>query len=164
MLIALIPAATSCRRITSMIGRSCSGISGFGNTVVYGASRVPRPPAITTANMSDRSWLHADTRSRLHPLDHGPDPVAQARARLPVVGGAKLRRASQELEYLAWLGPEPRLVGPYCELATYELANQIDDLRDGDVDTRADVERLSRMGSTRAELDEGIHSVADVDE
>ena len=27
------------------------GISGFGRTVVYGASRVPRPPARTTARV-----------------------------------------------------------------------------------------------------------------
>src|ERR671937_353691 len=111
MLIASIPAATSCRRITSMIGRSCSGMSGFGNTVVYGARRVPRPPAMTTATMSDGSWLDVDACSRLNPLDDGQDPIAEARAGLPAVRGAELRGASQELEDFAPLGPEPSLVG-----------------------------------------------------
>src|SRR6266550_2568460 len=43
------PAAASWRRTMSRIGRSPIGTSGFGKTVVYGASLVPLPPARTIA-------------------------------------------------------------------------------------------------------------------
>src|SRR5450759_3566220 len=43
------PRRTSWRMTISSIGVSPSGMSGFGNTSVYGASRVPLPPASMTA-------------------------------------------------------------------------------------------------------------------
>src|SRR5688572_21951422 len=43
------PVSASCSTTTSRIARSPTGISGFGSTEVYGARRVPRPPASTTA-------------------------------------------------------------------------------------------------------------------
>ena len=46
------PAAWSWWRINSRIGRSPTGTSGLGRTVVYGLRRVPLPPARITARMS----------------------------------------------------------------------------------------------------------------
>src|SRR6185437_5481558 len=82
----------------------------------------------------------------------------------PVVSGTQLRRASHELADLASFGPKPPFVGQYEQLAAQKVADEIDDGRDGDVYTGADVEHLARVGSTRAELNECLHSVSDVNE
>src|SRR4051812_6864171 len=45
------PVRASWRTITSRIGYSPIGISGFGSTTVYGLRRVPFPPARMTARL-----------------------------------------------------------------------------------------------------------------
>ena len=47
----MIPQPASCSITISRIARSPIGISGFGSTDVYGARRVPRPPARMTARV-----------------------------------------------------------------------------------------------------------------
>src|ERR1051325_8796301 len=45
----LMPLSSSCSTSTSSTERSPTGINGLGRIDVYGARRVPRPPASTTA-------------------------------------------------------------------------------------------------------------------
>src|SRR3977135_3453962 len=49
------PARFSCFRTISRIGVSTIGISGLGSTVVYGARRLPLPPARITAFIAHRA-------------------------------------------------------------------------------------------------------------
>src|SRR5919108_5624328 len=53
------PALASWRRMISRIGRSPIGSSGFGRIVVYGRSRIPNPPARTTALMCAAAYMYA---------------------------------------------------------------------------------------------------------
>src|SRR5689334_18176139 len=50
-----------------MIGRLATGRSGLGMLEVMGRRRVPSPPAITTAFMSEASSSKRRRSSRLHP-------------------------------------------------------------------------------------------------
>ncbi len=49
-----------------MIGRLATGRSGLGMLEVIGRRRVPSPPAITTAFMSETSSLRDDGRADLN--------------------------------------------------------------------------------------------------
>src|SRR4051794_27315091 len=98
------PCRASCVSTTSRIGRSVNGIRGLGSTAVYGASRLPRPPAMMTACSARSDGIGAaatDHRRPGHPLDHGQQPVAQVGPRLPVRGGTQLRGVPQQLMDLA---------------------------------------------------------------
>src|SRR3954468_2341124 len=98
------PAATSWRSSTSTMGRSLSGMSGLGRTVVYGASRVPCPPAMITAFTRSHLVAAEGERGRLllrGPLDGGPEPLPQIGCRPPARGLAQLGRIPEQAPDLA---------------------------------------------------------------
>src|SRR5207253_5367843 len=78
--------------------------------------------------------------------------------RLQFLGGA------EQLEYLAPVRPQPRHVGMDSERTTDKLADESDDLGDGDLGSGADVEDLSDVIPVRPERNERIDGIADEDE
>src|SRR5215204_2256119 len=129
MLIRATCAAASWRRITSIIGRSESGISGFGRTVVYGSRRVPRPPAITTACISARVHARLEVRAfHLDPIDHVLQAVAERRARLPPDRFLDLPRRPQEPQHLAPRGPYALVVANDMQGPVEQLSGEVHDL------------------------------------
>src|SRR5512132_2437780 len=63
------PDVWSRRRMCSRIGRSPTGTSGLGNTVVYGCSRVPSPPARMTALICTSGTVAGYASLDLHKLE-----------------------------------------------------------------------------------------------
>src|SRR2546423_12596359 len=67
------PCSPSCPRRISRIARSPIGMSGFGRTEVYGARRVPRPPARITALVRSGRRSYTGERSAMALLRGGED-------------------------------------------------------------------------------------------
>src|SRR3954468_14054996 len=124
------PSRMSWRMRTSRIGRSLSGMSGFGRTVVYGARRGPRPPAMITACIGGSDRVRAAGGGQLgrpHPVDHSSQPVLERRLRRPARRLAQARRVTQELVDLAALGPQALRLGVHGELPAEQPADHLDD-------------------------------------
>ena len=60
------PQSASRWMISSSTGRSPTGTSGFGSTIVYGRRRVPRPPARITARIARRRTGRRDRGRDAH--------------------------------------------------------------------------------------------------
>src|SRR4051794_41516271 len=96
------------RRRNSAIGMSPIGMSGFGNTVVYGARRVPRPPARITARTSDRVLVWPEEIEVLgDPLDRPLQPFVERDLRLPAQHLSRARRVGAQALHLAGGRAEP---------------------------------------------------------
>src|SRR5689334_12056875 len=97
------PSSASCRTITSRIGLSPSGISGFGNVTVYGRRRVPRPPASTTArsDIVEIRLVAAQVRRIAEPLRGARDPLGERHARTETGGPLQLRAVAAQPQHLA---------------------------------------------------------------
>src|SRR5690349_16356843 len=101
----------------SRIGLSPTGMSGLGRIVVYGASRVPRPPARMTAFMMIPSalylvsgWIVAVEVLR-DPFDRAAQPFVQPNLRLPAQQLARQAIVAVQLEHLAAGRADARSVG-----------------------------------------------------
>src|SRR5881628_67586 len=85
--IRVTPAATSWRTTISRIGISPTGTNGFGNAVVYGANRVPLPPAKITARKGVALYRvlvgQVELRVVRDPADCPGEPLVEAHCRRP---------------------------------------------------------------------------------
>src|SRR5215467_14092974 len=139
------PAAASCRTMTSRMGNSPIGISGFGNTTVYGRRRVPRPPARITArldivdfNLVPSEILRASQpfdclRQALFQRDFGTKP---GQCRDPGV-------VAPETVDLAAFRTNTCVIRYDGNLRSQKLLNQDRDVADRDFRIGADIDRLS---------------------
>src|SRR5512132_1997745 len=101
------------------MGRSATGISGFGRTVVYGRRRVPFPPARITARISDHVILSGGQRGMFLQPAHRPlEAVTQWRLRSPACRLRHPARVGQEALHLALLGTDPSLLLNHVEIVS----------------------------------------------
>src|SRR3954447_22344288 len=98
-MVALVtPYQRNWRSTISRIGISPIGTSGFGNATVYGARRVPRPPASTTARTSRSNCVHLGAvagQVAAHPIDDAAQALVQRDARLPAGEATRQRGIGQ---------------------------------------------------------------------
>src|SRR5437763_1568794 len=161
------PWRTSHSKISSRIGRSPTGTSGFGSTVVYGRSRVPNPPASTAALIGaapSRCVLVGAVAILVgrEPLERPGEAGAQVDLGMPAgqrLGGAAVR---QQARHFTGRGSQPLRVELDLERAPGELADQLGQLPDRDIAAAAELERPPDRLVARCDRHQSGRGVGDV--
>ena len=93
MLTSRMPDGFSCLMVRSSTGRSPTGSIGLGTLSVRGMSRLPKPPAMMTAESSDGSSTAMSRRSR---KSDDPPLVVEQRELVDVVLDHDVQRVGRE--------------------------------------------------------------------
>src|SRR5579864_2996216 len=129
----------------SRMGYSPSGMSGLGSATVYGRSRVPLPPASTTARLDivEVLFVTAQIAFVAKPLDGQHQPVIQRCQRREARGLFHLLGVAEQAFYLAAGGTNASWVGNHPCLAVHQAGDPGNQFADRDLVSRADMKNFA---------------------